>query len=307
MNKLFGLLLLALAFLAPGLAQAATCFWVGGTGTWDTTNTASWDASSGGAGGDCAATGGVPKQATDIATFDASSGGGVVTVDATMSGVSMAQITAGTFTGTLDFSVNNPSMTFTTSLNFSGTGARKFLMGSGTFTLTGNATVFDLGTVTNLDGTSDFATASYVINASTTFVRTFAGGGRSYGPVTISANSGRGQMLVTGSNTFASFSIAAPNYMAFANGTTQTVTTAPTWTGTSSDPLLIFSNSSTVSATIALGSGTLTCDWCGLNRITRSGGTAGTATNSMDYGNNSLITITPPSVGGGGGGRIIGG
>lgn len=307
MKKLFGLFLLALEFFAPNIVQAATCFWVGGTGTYSTSNTASWDASSGGAGGDCAATGGIPKQATDIATFDAASGGGVVTVDSTMNGVSMATITAGAFTGTLDFSVNNPSMTLTGGLVFTGTGVRKFLMGSGAFTLTGNATVFDLGTVTNLDGTSDFSTASYVVNTSTTFARTFAGGGRTYGPITVSANSGRGQFLLTGSNTFASFSLGVPNYVALGNGNTQTITTAPTWTGTSSNPLLITSNSSINSATIAIGSGTLTCDWCGLNRITMSGGTARNATNSMDYGNNSGVTITPPSGGAGAGGRIIGG
>lgn len=305
MKKLFGLFLLALAFLAPGVAQAATCFWVGGTGTWDTTNAASWDASSGGAGGDCAATGGVPKQATDIATFDAASGGGVVTVDSTMNGVTMAQITAGAFTGTLDFSVNNPSMTFTTALSFTGSGVRKFLLGSGTLTLTGNGVVFDLGTVTNLDGTSDFASASYVVNTNTAFTRTFSGGGRSYGPLTVSANPGRGIMLILGANTFSTMSVAAGNYMLFANATTNTITTAPTWSGSSSSPILLGSNSTTNVATIAIGSGTLVCDWCGLNSITGSGGTARNATNSLDFGRNTGFTITPPSVGSGGG-RCIG-
>jgi len=81
-------------------------FWVGGTGTWDTTNTANWSATSGGASGAS-----VPV-AVDIAIIDANSGGGTITLaqDTTL------QIlrTAG-FTGTLDFS------TFKFTLTASGT------------------------------------------------------------------------------------------------------------------------------------------------------------------------------------------
>lgn len=271
----------------------ANRFWVGGPGTWDSTTTTQWSTTTGGAGGAS-----VPGS-SDIAVFDASSGGGTVTVDSTINGATLQGITAGAFTGTLDFSVNNPSITLTVSLSFTGTGARKFLMGTGTFTFTGNATVFDLGTVTNLDGTSDFSTASYVANVNTTFSRIFNGGGRTYGPLTISANTSRGQFTILGANTFSTLSVADGTYLQFGGGSTHTITTAPTWTGTSSSPIYVQSNSATSVATIAIGSGTMTCEWCAFYSITGSGGTARTATNSLDFGRNTGITITPPSGGGG--------
>lgn len=52
----------------------ASRFWVGGTGTWDTSTTTNWSASTGGAGGASAPT------TTDDAFFNASSGGGIVTM-----------------------------------------------------------------------------------------------------------------------------------------------------------------------------------------------------------------------------------
>ena len=308
MKKLFGLFLLALAFLVPNLANAATCFWVGGTGTWDNaTNILSWASGTGGTPGTCAATGSIPKQATDIATFDANSGGGVVTVDSTMSGVTMAQITAGAFTGTLDFSANNPSMTLTTAMSLTGTGARKFLLGTGTFTLTGTATVYDLGTVTNLDGTSNFA-ANFTLSATTTGTRTFAGGGRTYGALTVSINTSRGFVVLSGANTFSSISLAAGTSFVFPVSATTTITNAFTWMGTSTNPInLQASNVSSGSVpVISVGSGTSTCDWCSIYEIAPAGGGTFNATNSFDQGRNSGWTFTPPS-GGGGGGRIIGG
>ena len=56
----------------------ASRFWVGGTGTWDASDTTHWAATSGGAGGQSVPT------ASDTATFDASSGGGTVTVNTTV-------------------------------------------------------------------------------------------------------------------------------------------------------------------------------------------------------------------------------
>jgi hypothetical protein len=176
-------------------------------------------------------------------------------------------------------------------------------MGTGTFTLTGNGVLFDLGTVTNLDVTSNFATASYVATLNTTFARTFNGGGKSIGPLTISANTSGGQFLITGSNTFASLSAAAGTYLQLGSGTTQTITSPPTFTGTSSSPILIAS-SGTSAATIVVGSGAVSCVWCGLYLITA---TAASATNSFDFGRNTGWTITPPSGGGSCPGRIIGG
>jgi hypothetical protein len=52
----------------------ANRYWVGGTGTWDTTSTTNWSATSGGASGASA------PGAADIALFDANSGAGTVTI-----------------------------------------------------------------------------------------------------------------------------------------------------------------------------------------------------------------------------------
>lgn len=55
----------------------ATKYWVGGTGTWDSTNTANWSLSSGGAGGVA-----VPNS-LDTVVFDSNSGTGTVTTSGT--------------------------------------------------------------------------------------------------------------------------------------------------------------------------------------------------------------------------------
>lgn len=96
----------------------ATRYWTGavngGTGTWDTSNTANWSASSGGAGGASAPVAG------DVVLFDASSGAGVCTLGADVTCWSL--IMTG-HTGTLAFSTFKISLTrsFTTILNLSAT------------------------------------------------------------------------------------------------------------------------------------------------------------------------------------------
>jgi hypothetical protein len=72
----------------------ANRFWVGGTGTWDTTNTANWSATSGGAGGVS-----VPVS-IDAVYFDANSGGGTVTLGADGA---CGIINLAAFTGVVDF------------------------------------------------------------------------------------------------------------------------------------------------------------------------------------------------------------
>ena len=83
----------------------ANRFWVGGTGTWDTTSTANWSTTTGGASGASA-----PGTA-DVAVFDANSGTGTVTLGAT---VTIQRCTWANYTGSFD-----PS-TFEINLNSSG-------------------------------------------------------------------------------------------------------------------------------------------------------------------------------------------
>lgn len=62
----------------------ATYYWIGGTGTWDDTNTTNWSVSSGGAGGSG------PPLNTDNVVFDANSGTGTCTVAATAAGLDVS-------------------------------------------------------------------------------------------------------------------------------------------------------------------------------------------------------------------------
>lgn len=72
----------------------AARYWVGGTGTWNTTSTANWSATSGGAAGASAPT------SADNAIIDSASGNGTVTIG---EDVPCVQLDIRTFTGTLDF------------------------------------------------------------------------------------------------------------------------------------------------------------------------------------------------------------
>jgi len=72
----------------------AVRYWVGGSGTWDTTSTTNWSTTTGGAGGASAPT------SADSAVINASSGAGTITLgeDITVLSVNMTG-----YTGTLDF------------------------------------------------------------------------------------------------------------------------------------------------------------------------------------------------------------
>lgn len=110
----------------------ASRFWVGGTGTWDASDTTHWASSTGGAGGQS-----VPV-AGDTVTFDGSSGGGTATVN---TNVSITTLTMSAFTGTLDFSANNNTVALSSSFVNTGTVATRTInMGSGQWTISGSNT-----------------------------------------------------------------------------------------------------------------------------------------------------------------------
>lgn len=169
----------------------ASRFWVGGTGTWDTTNTANWSATSGGAGGAS-----VPV-AVDAVFFNANSGGGTVTLaqDVTHTIISLSG-----YTGTLDFNSK------TISLSASNT----TIVNAGTATMTGNPHFIltyagGVGTRTLVAANAEASAASFTIQAGSdivaspgrvrnyTFNDAFTGslsadGATVYGNITFSAN-----------------------------------------------------------------------------------------------------------------------
>lgn len=301
--QFFLLALFYVALLNP--AFAVTCFWVGGTGTWDnSTDAAHWSSSTGGAGSTCAATGGVPKNAADSATFDASSGGGTVTVNTNLS---ISSITSGAFTGTLDWSANNNSVTLSIQFAGAGSGTRTVNLGNNVWTLTAtSSSIWDLSVVTNLTLNANSSTIA-VANGSTFNTRTFQGGGKTYNIVTLGSNTTAGATSVTGANTFATLNITAPNNVTFASGVTQTITNAFTWAGSSGTEILIAQAGTVSGATISVATGAPTLNWAAIKGITFAGGATFAATNSFGLGSTSGITITPPASGGSSGGFIIGG
>ncbi len=143
----------------------ASLFWVGGTGSWDGVDVTHWATSSGGSTHPGSAPG-----SGDTTTFDASSGGGTVTVtyDPTVTSITM-----GAFTGTLNMNGHTPTLV---SFSNTGSGVRTLTMGSGAWTITGNATtIWNAGTTTNLTMT----TTSPVVNCTysgSTGTRTLAQG-----------------------------------------------------------------------------------------------------------------------------------
>lgn len=116
----------------------ANRYWVGGTGTWNTTSTTNWSASSGGTGGVS-----VPTSA-DAVFFDANSGTGTVTVGAAVVALSIdftgfTQTFAGTNTITVYSNVtlsSNMTCTYSSGITWANTG---------TIITAGKTLTFDIG------------------------------------------------------------------------------------------------------------------------------------------------------------------
>ena len=108
----------------------ASRFWVGGTGTWNASNTTNWAATSGGAGGQS-----VPGTG-DTVTFDASSGSSfTVTVE---SGYNPSVIALNGGLATITLNLNDQTLTVQTFI-FTGTATRRVAFGStGQIIITGN-------------------------------------------------------------------------------------------------------------------------------------------------------------------------
>ncbi len=281
----------------------AARFWVGGSGSFS--DTAHWSGTSGGAGGQT-----VPSTGDAVTIDSHASGlnGGTLTIDQNVTIQSFLWQTA---VGTIDNSGNfNFTMSVATNaFNGSGTTARTFLGGSGTYTLSAVAAQFTMTTVTGLTNpTTAFASANVVFSGnSSSSNHSFLGGGLTYGNVTFNGQSNRGGANITGANTFADLTIGAPNFVRFPQAVTQTVTNFVA-TGTAADPILLESDNITGQATISDTTGTNTLEWCGFRCMVFAGGATWVANNSQDYGRNSVITINAPTGGGSSGGqRVISG
>lgn len=273
------------SYIIDGLTvHNASRFWVGGTGTWDSSTTTHWAASSGGAGGQS-----VPGSA-DAVTFDGSSGGGTVTVNFGGT-VTVQSLTMGAFTGTLDNSANNNNVTLQT---FSGTGSgtRTLNMGNGTWTVTG--TSWNMLTITNLTFNGNSSTLIFTNTGSSV---TFTGGSVAYNAVTVSVAASTA-FSFNSSTSIATLSINS-GYITFGFSNTYTITTLNI-SGSSSAIILLKTSSDTSTATLSVASNPPSISHAALRGLICTGGASFAAINSFDLGGNSGITITPPGSGGGG-------
>jgi hypothetical protein len=180
----------------------------------------------------------------------------------------------------------------------SGTTARTWIGGSGTYTMSGAGGIWTIATTTNLTNpTTAFASANIVFsgNASTT-ANALLGGGLTYGNVTFNGSSSGGGASITGANTFATLTVLAPNYITFVQALTQTVSSLVANTVVSS-PILFESNVNNGQATISVASGTITLVGVSFRGMVFTGGATFVGNNGLDFGRNSGITINPPSAG----------
>lgn len=284
------------SYIVDGLTlHNASRFWFGGTGTWDLSTQTHWSGTSGGP-----TTASAPGSA-DTVTFDGSSGGGTVTPSYGGTGT-FQSITGGAFTGTVDWSTNNNSVSLGlasgTALNLGGTATRTFKLGGGTWTFSGTGALISL--FNNSGMTFNGSSAALSFTAVSSAVRSLAltGAPYTFASLTVAANSSGGQFTVNNNTvTFTTVSIGAPNYILWPAAVT-TITNALSITGTSSGPVGFASGTGGTQATISsANNGALA--WAGLHDMKFQGGGTFTAANSFDLGNNSGITITAPSAGGG--------
>ena len=187
----------------------AARFWVGGSGTWSTTNTTNWSATSGGAGGAS-----VPISSDDV-TIDGNSGSptvttnygasvGFLTITSTSATLSLGEsltcsgtlnVTAGTFT------TNNNNVT-ASQLASSNTNARTINLGSSTVTLNGGGGLI-FTTSTNLT----FNAGTSQITCSATNL-SFGGGGQTFYNVSFTNASPNTTVVISGANSFNNLTVA---------------------------------------------------------------------------------------------------
>lgn len=273
----------------------ANRFWVGGTGTWDASDTTNWSTSNGGAGGAS-----VPTSA-DTVTFNNNSGGGTVTVNTT---VSVISITADSFAGTLDFATNDNNVNLSLAgiaFSMGGAATQTLNMGDGTWTFTGTVN----GNMCNFAGsglTLNANGSTMVFSGSqSTGERGLLLGARTYNNITLS---GAGSWTATASFTISGTLTQAP-------GTNFRIQNSPSIaavasTATLSSPASL--NGSTGQTATIGGNGTFTVSNMAFRDVNFSGGNTRTANDSFNQGNVTGITVNPPSGGGGStAARVIGG
>lgn len=310
MKKYLAALLLGCAFVLGGVlpSEAASRFLVACTTacTWDGSSTAIWSTTSGGAPGSS-----VPGSG-DTVTLDANTCvGGVtctITVNTTVNvqSITMGACTASTAGCILDFSANNNSVALSIGLTNTGTGTRTLNMGNGTWTLSSasGGNVIDHTTITGLTFNANSSKILVQASSAPAAGRALVLNTLSYNQIEINdpVETVIKPVQTVGAATIATLTLTNAYWIEFGGGSTITITNDFVWNGSLASPKLMKSQSTNTAPTLSVG-GVVSLNWVFIQNITKAGAGSITATNSLDGGGNTGITISGP----GGGGHIIGG
>jgi len=184
-------------------------------------------------------------------------------------------------TGTFDAVSYNVT---TGSFDSSASGTRTLKMGSGTWTLSGTATVWS-GIETNL--TFYKGTANIVLSDTSTAARTFAGGGLSYNKLTIGGATGTSTLTITQNNQFTELASTKTVAHTIALGTTTQTFGKWTVTGTSGNVVTL---TGTGTSHVLAGACTDSIDYLVMGSI----GFAATSPGEFYAGANSTGTAGAP-------------
>lgn len=253
----------------------ANRFWILGTGNWDASTTTHWSDSSGGSGGFS-----VPG-VSDNAVFDASSGGGIVTMTISPT---INNLICGAFTGTLDANGNSPTIS---QFLPSGTGTRTIKLGAGIWTITGS--LWDFSTTTN--ATLNASTSTIIL---TNGIPTFKGGGLTYHNIYFH-NFSAPVCVLEGNNTFSDIKTDPGSALNFKGGTTTTISSL-TLNGLPTNAIIL-NVSDSGQFTLSKSTGTITVNYCFINDSIVTGGAIWNAVNSNDGGENMGWNFIFPVIG----------
>ena len=147
---------------------------------------------------------------------------------------------------------------------------RTLKMGSGTWSLTGQAsTVWDASITSGL--TLSSGTATIAITDISPSAKNFLGGNLTYPSLSI-VGGGTGSLIFTGNNTFNNFTIGSPKTLTLTAGTTQYITGVFNAVGVAGSTISINSNTPGTNASLSKSAGTVSADYLALQDSNADGG-----------------------------------
>ncbi|MFA4888791.1 MAG: hypothetical protein WC628_04370 [Candidatus Omnitrophota bacterium] len=151
----------------------------------------------------------------------------------------------------------------------SNSNTRVLSMGSGTWTISGTGTIWDMTTTTGLTLTP--ATSLITISNTSATGKTFNGGGKTFNNLSITGG-GSGAVTFSGANSFTDFTINAPKSVVFPSSATQTFGGTFSATGNCTSIITITASTPGTAATLSKASGTFSYDYISLTDSTATGG-----------------------------------